>query len=70
MKAASSPSDAWSARKSKFYTRKKWNKIRNQQAIEAKLLTGNLTLNLKHTLTYLRHKCLSVSIKLLILNHD
>lgn len=69
MKAASSPSDAWSARKSKF-TRKKWNKIRNQQAIEAKLLTENLTLNLKHTLTYLRHKCLSVSIKLLILNHD
>lgn len=48
MKAASSPSDAWSARKSEF-TRKKWNKIRNQQAIEAKLLTENLTLNLKHT---------------------
>lgn len=48
MKAASSPSDAWSARKSEL-TRKKWNKIRNQQAIEAKLLTENLTLNLKHT---------------------
>lgn len=71
MKAASSPSDAWSARKSEFtrVVSKKWNKIRNPQAIEAKLLTENLTLNPKHTLTYLIHKCLSVSI-LLNLNHD